>query len=424
MSSFDASVAAAHKSLVSPATPIVRFLGGAGAFWPLLTYGAVLLMFTLGIYRFWLTTDIRRFLWSNTELAGESFEYTGTAGEILLGFLVAIAILAPINVAFFLFTFSAGMAGQLAGLLAPVLLLLLSHYAIYRARRYRLTRTVYRGVRFHQSGSAWRYAVCAALWWSLTVFTLGLAYPFAQSSLERFKMRNTYFGDLQGRFEGSARQLLVRGFLLWALAVMPLLIGVVATLAAIDRNTLLGSGSGDDASSSFEASGLAGAIVLATLTGLWLVLAFAILYPIFQAMVLRWWAGGLRFGELTMASRLRSAQVLRIYGLFIWYAFLFTLAAGALVVAGWIILDKLIGSQPVSLRNEIISTAAALVAYVAIALGYSTIYQATVKLGLWRALVESLDVSHLAALDAVSAAGEPASPVGEGLADALNVGGM
>ena len=34
---------------------------------------------TLGIYRFWLATDIRRFLWSNTEIAGDSLEYTGTA---------------------------------------------------------------------------------------------------------------------------------------------------------------------------------------------------------------------------------------------------------------------------------------------------------------------------------------------------------
>jgi uncharacterized membrane protein YjgN (DUF898 family) len=428
MSFSDATVTAAPKSLPLPprVTSIVRFLGGARGFWRLLSWGAVLLMFTLGIYRFWLTTDIRRFLWSNTELAGESFEYTGTAGELLLGFLVAIAILAPINVVFFLFTFSAGAAGQVAGLLAPVLLLLLSHYAIYRARRYRLTRTIYRGVRFHQNGSAWRYAVCAALWWSLTVLTLGLAYPFAQSSLERFKMRHTYFGDLQGRFEGSAGQLLLRGLLLWALAVIPLVIGVVATLAVIDWNALLGSASADDPASSLEASGLASAVVLASLTGLWLVLAFAILYPIFQALVLRWWAGGLRFGELGVTSRLRATQVLRIYGRFIWIALSFTLVAGALVLAGWIVIDKLIGpgGQPDSLRNEIITTGAALGAYVAIALGYSTIYQATVKLGLWRSVVESLDISHLATLDNVSAAGEPASPIGEGLADALNVAGI
>src|SRR5262245_197730 len=213
MVSFDASVGAA-QFIARPTRGILRFRGDASVFWRLLIHGAVLLMFTLGIYRFWLTTDMRRFLWTNTELAGESFEYTGTAVELLLGFLIAIAILAPINVVFFLFTFSAGSIGQWAGLAAPGLLLLLAHYAIYRARRYLLTRTIYRGVRFHQSGSAWHYSVCAAWWWSLTVISLGLAYPFAQASLERFKMRNTWFGNLPGRFEGSGGQLFLRGIIL------------------------------------------------------------------------------------------------------------------------------------------------------------------------------------------------------------------
>ena len=70
------------------------------------------------------------------------------------------------------------------------------------------------------------------------------------------------------------------------------------------------------------------------------------------------------------------------------------------------------------------ATAALVAAYAAFALGYSTIYQATVRLGLWRCVVESLDLSNVGALDHVSAAGQPASPVGEGLADALNVGGI
>ena len=116
-------------------------------------------------YRFWLTTDIRRFLWANTELTGETFEYTGTARELLLGFLIAIAILVPVYAAFFLLALGLGSLGQLANLIALVVLTLLGHYAVYRARRYRLTRTVYRGVRFHQSGSAWHYAVCALFWW-------------------------------------------------------------------------------------------------------------------------------------------------------------------------------------------------------------------------------------------------------------------
>lgn len=78
-----------------------QFLGQRRYYWRLLIRGAVLLMVTLGIYRFWLVTDVRRFLWSNTEIAGEALEYTGTALELLLGFLVAIALLIPVYAGFF-----------------------------------------------------------------------------------------------------------------------------------------------------------------------------------------------------------------------------------------------------------------------------------------------------------------------------------
>ena len=101
------------------------------------------------------------------------------------------------------------------------MLALLGQFAVYRARRYRLTRTVYRGIRFHQTGSAWRYAVCAIFWWGMIALTLGLAYPWAQASLERFKLRNTYYGDLQGHFVGSGTRLFFRGVLFWFVVVGP-----------------------------------------------------------------------------------------------------------------------------------------------------------------------------------------------------------
>ena len=420
MTTIDATVHAAQVGSAAPAGGIVRFRGDARAFWRLLVHCAVLLMATLGLYRFWLTTDIRRFLWSNTELSGESFEYTGTARELLLGFLIAIAILVPLYVVFFLITLS---LGELSTLIALLVLTFLGHYAVYRARRYRLTRTVYRGVRFHQTGSAWHYAVCALFWWTLIVLTAGLVYPFAQSRLERFKMRNTFFGNLQGRFEGSGLVLLLRGFVLWLLAVVPVLVGLFATLSAINWSALAAASGGDDLSSWLEVSGLAGAVVYSGLTGIWLLLSFAILYPIFQAIVLRWWASGLRFGDVTVTSRLRTAQVFGIYARFLLYALLFTLAATAVVVPAGFVLARFTGELD-SIPKEIITTAAGLAAYVAVALGYSTIYQATVRLELWRYVVESVDISNLAVLEHVAAAGQPASPVGEGLADALSVGGI
>ncbi|HMJ43435.1 MAG TPA: DUF898 family protein, partial [Pseudolabrys sp.] len=189
----------------------VTFLGNRRAYWRLLIRGALLLVVTLGIYRFWLATDVRRYLWANTEVAGETLEYTGTPVELLLGFLVAIAILVPVYAGFFLAALDLGVIGQMSGLIAFLALGVLGQYAVYRARRYRLTRTIYRGLRFHQSGSAWVYAFRASLWWIATGITLGLAYPFQIASLERYKMRHTFYGDLAGRFDGSGLRLFLRG---------------------------------------------------------------------------------------------------------------------------------------------------------------------------------------------------------------------
>jgi uncharacterized membrane protein YjgN (DUF898 family) len=416
MSNSDAAILTAQASGTAPAGA-ARFVGRSQPFWGLVSRGAVLLMLTLGIYRFWLTTDIRRYLWSSTEVADESFEYTGTARELLLGFLIAIAVLVPLYSAFFLLTL---MLGEIWSALALLVLTFLGQCAVFRARRYRLTRTVYRGIRFHQTGSALRYSVCAVLWWTLVVLSMGLAYPFAQSQLEHFKMRHTFFGNLPGRFQGSGWRLLVRGLPLWAIAVVPFTIGATATVLAVDWNALGSAGAAED---KIETSGLAGAVVFAALTGAWLLLSIALLYPIFQAIVLRWWVSGLRFGDVALGSRLRIAQVFKVYARFFGYAVVFTLIAAAMVASMTLGLPKISG-EPDSMRSELITTAFGLGAYVAIALGYSTIYQATVKLGLWRCVIESLDVSNLAALEQVAAAGEPASPVGEGLADALNVGGI
>ena len=83
---------------------------------------------------------------------------------------------------------------------------LFTQFAVYRARRYRLTRTIWRGVRFWMTGSGWAYAFRAFAWSILVGLTLGLAMPWQRASLERYKMRHTYYGDLQGSFRGDRRR--------------------------------------------------------------------------------------------------------------------------------------------------------------------------------------------------------------------------
>ena len=116
--------------------------------------GALLELVTLGFYRFWLATDIRRHLWSHTSVDGDAPEYTGTAKELLIGFLFAMAILVPIYLVYFLLGIEAERLQAFASVPLILFFYLFAQFAIYRARRYRLTRTVWRGVRFWMRGRA------------------------------------------------------------------------------------------------------------------------------------------------------------------------------------------------------------------------------------------------------------------------------
>jgi uncharacterized membrane protein YjgN (DUF898 family) len=402
------------------------FLGDDRDYWRLMTRGAALLMVTLGLYRFWLATDMRRFLWSNSEISGDTLEYIGTPAELLLGFLIAVTVLVPLYAVFFVAALDLGVIGQISGVLAFALLAFLGQFAIYRARRYRLTRTVYRGVRFRQTGSAWRYAVCALFWWSMTILTFGLAYPWAQLRLEQFKMGNTFYGDLPGHFEGSAWWLFLRGLPLWFLVMTPLVVGLVLAVGGIDWTAAIKASQqgGDDVLGRIEgaAPGFGAAIVIVVLALGWAVFTAAMLYPAFQALMLRWWLGGLRFGSVAAVSQVRTGQIYGVYVRFLWYSVLFSLVAGVVATVALLVIGLLEGMMD-SMIGEILVTVMLLAGYVIAALAYSTIYQVTVKLGLWRLGLSSLTLSGTGALDRVKAVGRPSSSFGEGLANALRVDG-
>jgi uncharacterized membrane protein YjgN (DUF898 family) len=405
----------------------VRFLGRRRVYARLLARGAALLMLSLGLYRFWLMTDVRRFLWASTEIDGETLEYAGTPLELLLGFLAAVAVLVPIYAGFFVAALDLGPIGQMAGLIAFLGLAVLGQYAIYRARRYRLTRTIFRGLRFTQNGSAWVYAFRAAAWWLVTALTCGLAYPFQLASLERYKMRHTFYGTLPGRFAGAGWKLLLRGLPLWLLVVSPLALSVAAFTEAVDWRALADAVAqgGDDAMARVEGGNpalgevIVFAMLMIGLSGMLTVL----LYPVFQALVLRWWTTGLRFGPVEARSTLRIRHVYGAYMRFLWWGIVFTIALGVLAVPLLILVGAISSEMADSSAGEIAATLIGLGGYVVAMLGYSTIYRATVQLSLWQLGAEALQLSGVERLDTVEAAGEASSPLGEGLADALNVGG-
>jgi uncharacterized membrane protein YjgN (DUF898 family) len=404
----------------------VNFLGKEAAYWRLRLKGAALLVLTLGIYRFWFATDVRRYLWSNTEIGGETLEYTGLATELLGGFLLAITIVGPLYTAVATAALALDTATAAIAAFGFLLLVLLSQFALFRARRYRLTRTVFRGVRFDQHGSAWRYAFTALGWWTLAVITLGLAYPWAQASLQRFKMRHTSYGDLPGSFAGSGSALFWRGLPIWLLVVGPVVFAFVALGRMVDWDALNGMMAEDENNPLALLAGSAGIDVFFVTAGALgaSIVAAVLLYPLFAAIMLRWWISGLRFGAVAVRSQLSTAEVYRIYLRFLIYVVPFLLVVAVVGSACVVLSSALVTSNRDSVPAELFASVTTLGIYVTLVLGASTIYQVAVTFAMWRLGVQTAELMGVETLDGVRAAGVPDSALGEGLVDALGVGGI
>ena len=96
-----------------------------------------------------------------------------------------------------------------------VILVFLIQVAIYRARRYRLTRTQWRGIRAGQTGSSLKYALMAFGWSLVAGLTLGLAYNLYRTRTQAYRLNHTWFGDRAVTFDGRASDLFGTWFLTW-----------------------------------------------------------------------------------------------------------------------------------------------------------------------------------------------------------------
>lgn len=187
--------------------PLLAFDGRADELFRIHVVNLALTLLTLGVYRFWAKTRIRRYLWTRTGLLGDRLEYTGTGRELFLGFLIVVVlVLVPVFGGLELLEFVlAAESPELAYLVDPLrglTVLFLIPVAIFRARRYRLTRSQWRGVRAGQTGSAWAYGAMSLLAFMVTAITFGLSWPLCSAALTSYKLNNTWFGDRRLRFEG------------------------------------------------------------------------------------------------------------------------------------------------------------------------------------------------------------------------------
>jgi uncharacterized membrane protein YjgN (DUF898 family) len=190
----------------------VRFTGNWREYLPIAATNALLIVCTLGVYRFWASARQRRYLWSRTEFIDDTLEWTGTGKEMFLGFLIVIAILAPFFL-FIQFLFPAlvvrGKAEAAGGLmfLFYIGLIYLGGFARFRALRYRLSRTYWHGIRGGSDNPGWNYGGEYLGRLALAFMSMFIVYPWAATRLWNSRWNAMSFGPLQFRAKLNAEGL-------------------------------------------------------------------------------------------------------------------------------------------------------------------------------------------------------------------------
>jgi uncharacterized membrane protein YjgN (DUF898 family) len=199
-----------RTSAAQPASHPFVFHGNGGSLFGIQIVNIFLTLVTLGIYYFWGKVKVRNYLWSQTEFQGDRFAYHGTGKELLMGALKAILVFGvPYGILQVVpAILQAGpLIESLANLLALGIFMVFIPVAMVGARRYRLSRTSWRGVRFSFRGRTREFA---EVFWKgaiLTSLTLGLYYPFFNTNVHAFWVSRTYVGNRQFHFDGQGKAL-------------------------------------------------------------------------------------------------------------------------------------------------------------------------------------------------------------------------
>lgn len=395
----------------------VVYLGRAGRLFWLALKTVVLTLLTLGIYRFWMKTRIRRHFWSGTEIGGETLEYTGTGLEKLLGFLIAVVFLAVYLGIFQVLLSFAGMAvlqGAPAALNLSVLLALpLIFYASYRARRYILSRTRWRGVRFGMEPGAASYMVQALGHLFLTVVTLGLLYPRQVFNLEKFTTRRTRYGDLRLEQEGDWTTLMPKWVLVYAAFVATVIV-VYLLLPPVDR-----MGPRDFARN------------IALFVTAYAVFSFGMLY--FRVEAFRIMTGLKRAGhKVRLRSTISLGRLVGIYSLGGVLLMTVTILVATAVLMGsvWTAIQAGVPISYWDFEGPVFEAGSLnlpallplAITYVAVFLAIAIFGQVLISQPVWRHYAEELTLIDSAELDLVTQRAADDNVEAEGFADALDVG--
>ncbi len=332
---------------------------------------------TFTIYRFWAKTNVRQHIWSCVHINGEPLEYTGKGSELFMGALyVFLFMVLPIVLIGALIGLVYGPESPLIFVLQMLVIIAVYvfwGFAVYKARKYQLSRTQWRGIRGTLSGSAMTYSLLYFGSLLAKSMSFGWATPVMNTVLQEQITNDMRFGDAAFKFKGRAGPLYPTYAACWFLSLVAIIVAMVAIGGSIGLEKLFG-GEGSTTTPETYAV-LAGFAIVGFL--LLTALIVPMLWSLYIARELRTFADYTRFD---------GAQ------------FNLDASAGSII---WL------------------SVVNILILLFTLGIGWPYINQRTVRF-----VIDRLSLEGLIDVDRIRQSQVPLDKRGEGLADAFDVGGL
>ncbi len=183
------------------------FHGDGSTFFGIIIINWLLTVVTLGFYYPWAKAKKLQYLYGETSLNEDRFEFHGTGKEMFKGFLKAIGLFIALYAILFVFIYlGMPILGALFFYLAFFAVLPI---AIHGSYKYRMSRTSWRGIRFGYRGDRNELVKNFFKWLGLTIITFGIYASWFSMNLRNYIIGNIKFGDIEMEYEGDGGEYLI-----------------------------------------------------------------------------------------------------------------------------------------------------------------------------------------------------------------------
>jgi uncharacterized membrane protein YjgN (DUF898 family) len=275
--------------------------------------------------------------------------------------------------------------------------------AVFFARRYRFSRSQWRGIRAAQTGSAWEFGFLGLGCTLLNIITIGITVPVTSIWINRYLMTRTMFGPHYFAFEGRAGRLYGPWMITWGVGlggyilIVAVLIGLGAAGVLRENRTSI-------------------AITMILLYALWIG-GWLAMYGRYRVVQFRRFTEWTRYETLSFASALPAGRVIGMIALYMLTVVVVLGAIAGIAVAAGLSLVQL----AVDPRAAAVAIAAVMVVYLPAA---SIARYLIVIHGVAGPLCNTLEIRGRLDFDALEQSAEAMPKRGEGLAEMLDVGGI